>query len=115
MKLAKALTSIQDIQEQLTHIVTELNSIILTLPDNPNIQRKNDNCFIMNSKYLLNNWGVFYHDYKSQYKAIIQIISSGEPQSVVNKLKSIIKDHKHEKLKFHPDVIKNLKIVLLRR
>lgn len=45
MKLAEALTSIHGIQEQLTQIVTELNNIILTLPDNPNIQRKNNNCF----------------------------------------------------------------------
>ena len=57
---------------------------------------------------------MLYYNYKQQYEEIIKIISKGEPQFVVSKLKSIIKEKKYEKTNFHLAVIKNLKMVLLR-
>ena len=64
MKLAKAQASIYDIQKQLNSIIIQLKDYISSLPDNPNIQRKNNKCFIMNSKHLQNNWSVLYYDYR---------------------------------------------------
>lgn len=115
MKLAEVQAAIHDMQKQLTSVVTQLNDCITSLPDNPNIQRINSKCFTVNSKHLQNNWSVLYYDYKQQYEEIIKIISKGEPQFVVSKLKNIIKEHKHEKIRSHPDVIRNLKTILLRR
>ena len=114
MKLAKAQASIYDIQKQLNSIIIQLKDYISSLPDNPNIQRKNNKCFIMNSKHLQNNWSVLYYDYRQQYEEIIKIISGGQPQYVVGKLKNIIREQQYEKIRFHPDVIKNLKTILLR-
>jgi len=110
-------------------ITRSLRNLILSLPDNPNIQRLSKNCFTMSSSCLSSrNWTPEYYDFKIQYRIICKEVMARQIEKMLPYLKKIIKEgfmsreefiyagHKGHKgtsrFYFHPDVIAQLKAIL---
>jgi hypothetical protein len=105
---------------------------IEALPDNPEINRIDANCFTISSKALgTQNWTPDYHDFPKQYKFIRAIIENYDINQVeqifkeillkgsirLNRSDLIITDGSHISGKdtyyFHPEVLKMLKETLM--
>lgn len=116
MKIKRIKKEVEDAQEKVLRIKKEIFDVIRNLPDNPNIKRLGDKAFVMSSKNLLNNWTPQYYDFQWQYKRIIELIKSSGVDAIIPKLEEIIKTGEfrqgREAIKFHPDVIENLKKIL---
>jgi len=100
-------------------IKKQLTDIILTLQDNPNITRINNQCFIISSANLSNDLCLTpeYYDFKRQYRLIVRIIeecSTEKAQSLMNNIvnKGSIRYPSDIYHKFHPDVIKQVNLLL---
>jgi len=100
--------------ESIEIIRQKLNDLIMNLPDNPKIHRLSDkvNCFVLRFKDLGNNWSPFFHDFKLQYKMLVEIIDSTDAIHVNQKLEDIIEKESYFKddhtYKFNPAVIEHL-------
>ena len=64
-----------DATATLQRVVDAIEARILALPDNPRIKRLSPQAFIVSSKDLGDNWTVAYHDYKAQYRLVVEAIS----------------------------------------
>jgi len=104
---------------EMNELVAKLRVHILSLPDNPNINRISPKCFTMSSKDLGSNWSPSHHDFKMQYEAVAGALACGNADSIVNKLDTIISTGRvAEKnaygqstgnfVKLHPNVVANL-------
>ena len=86
--------------------------ILKSLPDNTEIQRLGKGCFTINSKKLRDNWSPEFHDWQTQYKLLITIITTTHIELLANKLDEIIKQGSIKlpgyTQKLHPEVIKLL-------
>ncbi len=113
-------TTVKEISDKIDRLKKDISKLILSLPDNPRINRLGSNCFTMSSKHLGEAWSPFYHDFKSQYQKIVEIIESSRPETIVSTLEKIIKPSKFghwykqggNRYRFHPEVIKNLQTIL---
>ena len=97
-------------------VVAALKQTILDLPDNPRIKRfpGNPHCFVMSSKHLGDNWSVAHHDFRQQYKLVVQELE-GSPDLLVEKLLRIVNEGKvkigetgRQTVRLHEDVIQHL-------
>jgi hypothetical protein len=66
------LAPIADLQAQIDSIKDSIRAAIRNLPDNPRIQRLDQQCFVVKSGDLGNNWTPQHHDFRAQYERIIQ-------------------------------------------
>ena len=120
------------IQELSCDYETKINAIkkdfiekIKQFPDNPKIKRLNCNCYIINFSQLTkyDDWTVFFHDFKQQYKYIIELVENNQRpiNNILSDLIKIVKKgcirKRHEKgktlpLTFHPKVRDELALIL---
>lgn len=114
-----------ELQQKLKAISEKIQSKILELPDNPNIERLGGGAFTMNISQVFasktHNLSPEYYDFKYQYKKIAEVIERIEPSAVFEKLERICENGKLEyvgngmhgstrnHLTFHPDVISYIK------
>ena len=115
-------------KEKITTLVNQIEAIkqnlcqkIEVLPDNPKITRLNHNCFEIHFSDLGESWSPFYHDFKAQYRMIIEILETkdiGEIIPTLQKLTTPRHDksywffYKGDHNRFHPDVIRHIKTIL---
>ncbi|MHA1285793.1 MAG: hypothetical protein ACTSPB_00190 [Candidatus Thorarchaeota archaeon] len=110
--------TVKDYEGKVAIIKNNLISQVESLPDNPRIKRLDDEglCFSISSKDLGDNWTPEYHDFKQQYKLIVEWINKSSPQRVMDILEEITTTGqivmKKQRHKFHPDVITQLKKLL---
>ena len=113
-------TEIASIQERIEAIRGHIRENISNLPDNPKIKRIAPKCFVAQSSELFknNNWSQEFHDFKAQYKAILEYLENiKDIKEFIPKLKNVLEkgfiqknQYKSGKFKIslHPDVIKNV-------
>lgn len=106
--------AIDDFQITVDTLKSALKDKIMTLPDNPRINRLGDNAFTVKASELVGNpWSPFFHDFKAQYKKLIKWIDELTPDEMLLIIGLIIKDgvvHRdRQQYRFHPDVIGYLK------
>ena len=79
---------------ELAGIKATLKGKVLQLPQNPNINVINDNCYTINFSQLKDglNLSPTRYDFKYQYKAIAKVIESKPIEKLTEHLKTIIKD-----------------------
>ena len=85
------------------------------LPDNPCVNRLSDNCYSMSSKDLGATWSAEYHDFKYQYRALIKLCDTSTDirKSLFKALKEQMFKVGDVAVKLHPEVIKNVRQVLV--
>ena len=91
---------------------------ISAIPDNPKIDRINDQCFTISVKDLSPDLCLTpaYYDFKRQYRLIVEIIEDNgvsRAQSWMDEIitKGSIRYHT-ERTRFHPDVVEHLKAIM---
>ena len=121
MKLMKQVNELNKIADEVKRIKKEIQCLILNLPDNPNIKRTSPHAFTISSSQLFRNpkdnptmrMDVFFHDYKSQYEYISEVLEKSRPENVVSTLNKIITEGRHntgeDYRSFNPKVISHLK------
>jgi len=115
-RLDQSISKIQDTAKEVKHGLIEQ---ILALPDNPNINRigNSGNCFTISSSQLKNNMSYEYHDFKKQHEIIAVIINKKDIFDILPTLRNIIETSKYRlkshAVNFHPDVIEQLKGILI--
>ena len=107
MNIKDTHIEIEQHNQTMKGLIDKIKNYILTLPDNPKINRLNKNCFVINSKDLGNNWSVGYHNFKKQYEYIVSELEKCKPDDVIDKLCRIIIDGK-----LHSDVITKLRKII---
>lgn len=109
------------INKSIEELKSEINSFLLSLPDNPDIKRisKEPRVFIINSSVIFNKnmrLDPEYYDWDYQYSMLIRKVNETNYESLVDTIKSIIKRKStiidNKKVLFHPEVINQLKTVL---
>ena len=115
--------------EEAKRIKEDINNIIRSLPDNPDIQRLSNspNCFIVQLSTVQadrhHNLSPVYYDFKYQYRKLINKVNQLEILTIDKALNDIISEGQfkvytgqnmhgqkcHETIKLHPEVIKRLK------
>jgi len=106
-------------EQALQNLKDDLIAKIRDLPDNPKIHRvkENPHCFVMRFKDLGDCWSPEYHDFKHQYRVLIEMIEKKEIKQIKTLFEQIISKgwvyfeasvgrNKH---KFHPDVVEMLR------
>lgn len=115
-------STIEGLDLRITNIKNELKARLEALPDNSNIKRvsRSPSCFIVSSSQLTkyDNWTPFFHDHKAQYQFVIDVIERSQIETIIKKIESIIEKGSYRKpnqdtVKFHPEVIKQLKGILV--
>ena len=121
-------STVDELRRNKLRIIRSLRNLILSLPDNPNIQRLSKNCFTMSSSFLsVRNWTPEYYDFKRQYRLICREVLVRRIEKILPFLEKIIQDgylkreefiyagHKAYKgtsrFTFHPEVIDHLKTI----
>jgi len=79
---------------QFAEVKKTLIESILDLPDNPEITRLDDRCFVMQSSKLLNNWSAEFYDFKHQYRQVAEELRKATPENLLNRLREILKEKK---------------------
>lgn len=116
----KDLTLVKHLNDlNMLQIKEELTYIILTLPDNNNITRLSDQCFVMSSANLSNDLCLTpeYYDFKRQYKLIVKIIEECSIERIQSLMSDITRKgsvHYPSGIyhRFHPNVIKQVNLLL---
>jgi hypothetical protein len=119
-KAAVVTAEIDNATMQLAALLDELNGMIEGLPDNPKINRINDQCFTLRFKDLnTSNWSPEYYDFKRQYRKVIEALKSVATIHALEEFRKIVgQGWIHDlsmpmrRFKFHPDVLANLKSLL---
>jgi len=99
---------------------------ISKLPDNPRITRVSGTpqAFVMNFSDISGGiWSPYYHDFKFQYRKIVEIINGCSPENIEKRLRKLISERScrvpnrdgsglvwNSTLRFHPDVIDHLSV-----
>lgn len=119
----KPITELSKISKQGEKIKSELQLLVLNLPDNSNTNRLSENphVFTMSSSQVFNNaknnqflrLDPFFYDFKAQYKYISEVINKSRPDNVVLMLQQIVWKGKHKDKtnykSFNPAVINHLR------
>jgi hypothetical protein len=109
--------------KQMDKLKQNINALILNLPDNPKFTHMSgsDRIGTINISDTDGIFSVFYHNFRAQYKKIIEIINESKPENIIKNIEKITIPNKHgahwyrkgnESYRFHPDAIKNIKGVL---
>lgn len=109
--------------------IAELRGALLKqveeLPDNPRIKRISQNTSVMRSSDLFasGNWTARYHNFRVQYRFIVNLIEASNTIDLRRKLLETIRHgrlhvkpegcSRSEWVQLHPDVVKNLKHLLV--
>lgn len=121
-------STVNELRCNKLRIIRSLRNLILSLPDNPNIQRLSKRCFAMSFSHLsLRNWTPEYYDFKRQYRLICREVLVRRIEKILPFLEKIIQNgflireefiyagHKGYKgtsrFTFHPEVITYLKTI----
>lgn len=95
--------TITEMLKQIDNFKKEIQKNLSQIPDNKKIKRLNENCFIINSKDLGNNWSPEHHDNLYQAKALSEIVEGCDSlTSLQNALEGIVKTGRcqHSKYKW---------------
>lgn len=111
------LNNITEALEQINRLKKEVANLILSLPDNNNIHRVSNKCFIISTNKLDGNIICpHYYDFKYQYEMISEYTESSTPEHVISNLSNIISTGilrtKSIRYKLNPTVIENLKTIV---
>lgn len=121
-------STVIELRRNKLRIIRSLRNLILSLPDNPNIQRLSKRCFTMSFSHLsLRNWTPEHYDFKRQYRLICREVLARRIEKILPFLEKIIQNgfltreefiyagHKGYKgtcrFTFHPEVIDHLKTI----
>ena len=111
---------IRQAAEILAGITDDLAQQILALPDNPVIRRLDDSrCFVVRFRDLGDCWSPFYHDFRAQYRAIVERISTLSPGAALAFLRyiangGVFKRNGYKRPeRLHPSVLKYLDTLLI--
>lgn len=79
-------------ETRMENLVAKLKQTILDLPDNPKIIRLSRKCFIANSSdiFASGNWTPEHHDFKAQYRHIVDLIERAEPKNKIQVVKNAV-------------------------
>ena len=102
----------------LQKVVDAIEAKIMSLPDNPRITRLSPQAFTISSKDLGNNWSPEHHDFKRQYRIIVDAIKRANVGRALIVLKEIIDKQVvviggRQNLRLHPDVVQYLTTLLV--
>lgn len=117
---------IADLAAQIQKIRDEISQKLLSLPQNPRIKSvgQSGNCFTIKVSDLMGgpgnphaNWSASYHDFRTQYRALADLVQRGSPETIISRLKnaldrgSLIAGHQ-SRITLHPDVIDHVRRLL---
>lgn len=98
--------------EVMAGMVAKLKQHILSLPDNPRINRVSKTGFVMSWKDLGDKWSADVHDFKRQYEAIVAAIERLAPDKALVVIENAIRDKRLRvdggSIHLHPDVVRYL-------
>jgi hypothetical protein len=106
---------------KITALLADLKAEIEGLPDNPRISRLGDGkCFTMSFSDLGDNWSAGYHDFKSQYRLVVEELEKvADPRNILKRLRRVVEDESirinngyQYTQRLHPDVVAHLKGLL---
>lgn len=121
-------STVNELRRNKLRIIRSLRNLILSLPDNLNIQRLSKRCFTMSSLHLSSrNWTPEHYDFKRQYRLICREVLARRIEKILPFLEKIIQNgfltreefiyagHKvyrgTSRFTFHPEVIAHLKTI----
>ncbi len=125
VEIEDAIGNILDASMTINNAKKRLSEAILAFPDNDKIQRidGNPNCFMVRSSELGDNWTPEFHDFKKQYKMLVEIIEKAEPSKILDKLRKIVEKGTFivrssplgasRTYRFHPKVVDYLSEVIM--
>lgn len=98
-------------------MVDKLKQHILSLPDNPRINRVSKTGFVMSWKDLGDKWSADGHDFKRQYEAIVAAIERLTPDKALVVIENAIRDKRLREeggsIHLHQDVVRYLRESLI--
>jgi len=111
----------KSIVDKINQIKSELQALakqVRELPSNPNVEELGHKCISINSSELFKHdiWSPGYYIFSDQYDTIAELIETLPVDEVLKRLDQIIKKKqvyiKQNLIKFHPQVIENLKTII---
>jgi hypothetical protein len=114
-------STIEEQDLKVTEIKNALKTKIEALPDSPHVKRLSSSptCFAGCSSQLFkhDNWTPFFHDHQAQYQFVIDLIERTPLENIISKIEHIVEKKSFRKpnqdtVKFHPEVVKQLKGIL---
>lgn len=114
--------SITNLQKQALDIKEKINSLILSMPDNPDITRISERprTFTVKFSTIVKsgslNMSPYFYDWKYQYERLVRKVNQTEITNLIDMIDMIIRKGAFiiddEKVQLHPEVIKQLKSIL---
>jgi len=89
---------------------SELEGLIKSLPQNPNITPAGAG-YIIQKRHLLSNLTPWYYDYIYQYKLVRKVITTTPIESLERMMGKILTKGKIDEQPLHPDVVAEVKRV----
>ena len=116
-KISQEVDRHRSVEEELKQ---ELRSVLLGLPDNPDIKRLSGKCFVVSSSQMAGGrWGVESHDFKAQYRALASLLDNRTLADGVERIVDALdqasirmKGDVSYTLHLHPDVISQVSGIL---
>lgn len=113
---------IEMLKDQELKIKADLNNLILSMPDNPDIQRISEHprvFTVMFSDVVKTghmNLSPYFYDWKYQYQKLVEKINATDTVQIVSVLEGMISKGSFtlegDKIQLHPTIIKQLKSIL---
>lgn len=108
------LKEIESHSAEMDRLMSALKAKILELPDNPRISRLRGSCFTMLASNLGNNLSAEHHDFREQYRILVEMMEKAGPWSALKVLTEAIETESlcpygRKHLNLHPDVVEHLK------
>lgn len=104
---------LSELSGQIQRIKNELSKTIQTLPQNPRIKEVGPATFTLKASDLgTTNWSASYHDFRPQYRALVELIQSGSPDTILPRLRAALKKGSLKQINLHPDVVAHVKGLL---
>ena len=119
----KHIHTIKELTTKTKNIRKEISNLILSLPDNPDIERlSHSNAFVMKSSQLNHGWSVVTHDFFHQYMIISDFVAKTPIEKIYDKLSKNLTPNQsgiywfpngsNRRIRLHPQVVKNIKQIL---
>jgi DNA-binding GntR family transcriptional regulator len=106
-------------ETEMRRLVEDLKAQIAALPDNPRITRISKQAFTISSRDIGSNWSAEHHDFKCQYRKLVEMIERAEPGRAVAIVRNAVEDgairpskSSSSTIRLHPDVVAHLKTLL---
>ena len=118
--IARGITAELDRHEtEMRRLVEDLKAQIAALPDNPRITRIGTQAFTISNRDIGSNWSAEHHDFKCQYRQLVEMIEKAEPSRADAIIRKAVEDKAIRRssapcntLQLHPDVLAHLKTLL---